>query len=157
MISLGVFAFVGLRIGVIKAILLLVALMAVIATAGPAYAYVSQWLTKHVASPGLSNVLAVVLIVLATLFIVTVAAAILRRVLSMVMLGWVDRAGGAAVGLAAGGVLAGILLAMALKFPLFDVSATTANSTVATIILERFPVVLRFLSEQVNSLCSFLR
>ncbi|MEE8470543.1 MAG: CvpA family protein [Dehalococcoidia bacterium] len=157
LIALGVFAFVGLRIGVIKAILLLLTLVMVITVAGRAYAFASQWLGGYISDPFWTNVLTSVLIVIAILFMVIVAALILKGMLALLLLGWFDRVGGAAVCLAAGAVLAGVLLAIASKSPFFDVAGATANSSVATVVLDRFPMILDFLSDQVGSLYSYFR
>jgi membrane protein required for colicin V production len=124
--------------------------------AGKAYAFTSSWLGNYVTNPALSKVLCVALIGGTMFLIVVLAAMMLKGMLTLMLLGWVDRVGGAAVGLAAGGVLMGVLLVMALKAPFFDVSAATAESSVAGAILERFPSVLSFVGEQVSSIWGHL-
>lgn len=155
--ALGVFALIGLRIGVIKAILLLLTLVLVITVVGRVYALASQWLGGYVSSPLLANVLTGALILIVILLMAVAGTLMLKGMMAFMMLGWMDRAGGVAICLVAGGILTGVLLAMALKSPFFDVAHATANSSVAVVILDRFPNVLDFLIDQVRSLYSYFR
>ena len=151
-VGIAVSTFLGFRAGIIKAVLSLAGLIIGIILAGRYYEALSEELT-FISQPGVAKVVAFIII----LVVVAAAAALLARLLkwatSLMMLGWVNHLGGAVFGFLLGAVLWGALLAIWIKF--FGIGGAMADSSVAAILLDRFPLVLRLLPEEFGAIRSF--
>lgn len=78
-----------------------------------------------------------------------IAASLLRRSASLLMLGFYDRAGGAAFGLVKGVLLVEVLLLAALAFPVSGAAGEAiAGSRLATAFLDGVPVALELLPSE---------
>ena len=154
LVLLGIAAFIGLRIGIIKAALSLAGLIVGVILAGRYYDSLAQHL-GFIPGDGVAEVVAFIIILLGVVIIAMVLALLLKWATSAIMLGWVDRLGGAIFGLLWGAVLCGALLAMWLKY----VGATEAivESTVASILVKSFPLVLALLPQELDAVRSFFQ
>ena len=154
LVVMAVALFFGLRIGIIKAVLSLAGLIAGIILAGRFYVPLAERLT-FIPQANLAEVAAFAIILIGIMLIASVAAALLKWTVSMVMLGWVNHLGGAVFGLLLGALLCGALLAVWGKF--FGVSGFISESSLAVILLDRFPAVLALLPEEFDAIRSFFR
>ncbi len=146
--------FLGLRIGVIKAVLSLAGLIVGIILAGLFYVPLSEQLS-FIPQAGVAKVVAFAIILIGIMVIAGVLAKLLKWTASVMMLGWVNHLGGAAFGLVLGAIFCGALLATWLKF--FGVTGAITESTLAFILVDFFPVVLALLPDEFDAVRSFFQ
>ncbi|MBI2329742.1 MAG: CvpA family protein [Chloroflexi bacterium] len=146
--------FLGFRIGLIKAVLSLAGLVLGIILAGYYYAPLSRQLS-FVPQAGMAEVVAFAIILIVIMVITSLLARLLKWATSVAMLGWVNHLGGAVFGLVLGALFCGALLATWIKF--LDISEVIRASSLAVILLDRFPAVLALLPEEFNSIRSFFQ
>ncbi len=145
---------IGLRTGIIKAVLSLAGVIAGIILAGRFYVSLAGQLS-FIPQDNLARIAAFAIILVAVMIIAGVLASVLKWITSMVMLGWVNRLGGAVFGFLLGAVFCAALLAIWVKF--LGMAGPVAESGLATLLLGRFPAVLALLPEEFNSIRSFFR
>ena len=146
--------FLGLRIGIIKAALSLAGLIVGIILAGRYYVPLSELLSA-IPQADVAKVVAFAIILIGVMVIASVLAAVLKWIASVVMLGWVNRLGGAVFGLVLGAMLCGALLATWVKF--LGIAEVISQSTLAVILLDRFPAVLALLPDEFDVIRSFFQ
>ena len=83
------------------------------------------------------------------------AAAFLKKVAETILLGWVNRLGGAVLGLILGAIFCGALLAMWVKFQ--GIGDTILDSALASFLLDKFPIVMGLLPSEFDSVRDFFR
>ena len=143
---------IGLRIGIIKTALSLAGAIIGIILAGRYYAALAEQLT-FIPQDSLARIVAFAIILVAVMLVTGVLASILKWIASIVMLGWINRLGGAAFGLVLGAIFCGALLAIWVKF--LGIQGPVAESGLATLLLDRFPMVLTLLPEEFDAVRSF--
>lgn len=147
-------SFLGLRIGIIKAVLSLAGLIVGIILAGRYYIPLSEQLS-FIPQTDVTKVVAFAIILIGVMVIASVLARLLKWAVSAVMLGWVNYLGGAIFGLVLGAIFCSALLAIWGKF--FDVSTIISQSNLAAILLDRFPTVLALLPDEFDVVRSFFQ
>ncbi|MFC1904019.1 CvpA family protein [Chloroflexota bacterium] len=145
---------IGLRIGIIKTVLSLAGAIAGIILAGRFYAPLAEQLT-FIPQDNLAKIAAFAIILVVVMVIAGVIASVIKWLASIVMLGWVNRLGGAILGLALGAIFCSALLAIWAKF--LGTGGPIADSGLAILLLDRFPMVLALLPEEFNSIRSFFQ
>ncbi len=146
--------FWGLRIGIIKAALSLAGLIVGIILAGRYYVPLSELLSA-IPQADVAKVVAFAIILIGVMVIASVLAVVLKWIASVVMLGWVNRLGGAVFGLVLGAMLCGALLATWVKF--LGIAEVISQSRLAVILLDRFPAVLALLPDEFDVIRSFFQ
>ena len=146
--------FWGLRIGIIKAVLSLAGLIVGVILAGHYYVSLSQQLA-FIPQASIAKIVAFAIILVVVMVIASVLAWLLKWAASVVMLGWVNRTGGAVFGLVLGAIFCSALLATWVKF--FGIAGATAQSGLVTILLDRFPMVLALLPDEFDAVRSFFQ
>ena len=146
--------FLGLRIGIIRAALSLVGIIVGVILAGHYYVPLSEQLT-FIPQANIAEIVAFAIILIGVMIIASVLAVTLKWIVSTVMLGWVNRLGGAAFGLVLGAIFCGALLTIWIKF--FGIAGIISQSTLAVILLDRFPAVLALLPEEFGTIRSFFQ
>ena len=91
-----------------------------------------------ISNKNLANIVAFVIILLVVMGIAALIALILRSIIKGIMLGWVDRFGGAVLGLILGALSVSAFLAIIVKYT--NTSLIT-DSKLAGFFLDKFPVV----------------
>jgi membrane protein required for colicin V production len=145
---------IGLRIGIIKAVLSLAGLIIGVILAGRFYTALSGQLT-FIPQETLAKIVAFVIILGVVMIIAGVLASVLKWIASVVMLGWVNRLGGAIIGFVLGAIFVGALLAVWTKF--LGIEGPIAESGLATLLLDRFPMVLVLLPDEFDSIRAFFQ
>ncbi len=153
LVIIAISIFIGLKIGIIKAFLSLAGLVIGTFLAGLYYLPLSERLV-FIPQPTIAKGVAFGIILIGVMIIASVVAAFLTSVVSAVMLGWVNRLGGAIFGLVLGAILCSALLAIWVKF--FG-TAVVKESTLAAILLDRFPIVLALLPDEFDMIRSFFQ
>jgi len=146
--------YLGLRMGIIRAVLSLAGLIVGIILAGRFYTALAERLT-FIPQEGVAEVVAFAIILIGVMVIASVLARLLKWAASAVMLGWVNRLGGAVFGLVMGALFCAALLATVGNF--VDVTGIISQSGLAGILLDRFPAVLALLPEEFDAVRSFFQ
>ncbi|OGO44346.1 MAG: hypothetical protein A2137_04580 [Chloroflexi bacterium RBG_16_58_8] len=89
------------------------------------------------------------------MIVATVAAKLVKWAVSAVLLGWVNRLGGAILGVVLGMVFCGAALTMWIKY--LGISSVVEESVLAGVLLNGFPLVLGLLPADFDSVRSFFR
>jgi len=144
----------GLRTGLIKAALTLAGLIIGVILAGRFYVALAEQLT-FIPQSSIARIAAFAIILVVIMIIAGVIASVLKWLTSIVMLGWVNRLGGAVFGLAMGTIFCAAMLATWVNF--LGLSGPVAESALAVLLLDRFPMVLALLPEEFNSIRSFFQ
>ena len=154
LVIIAIDTLLGLWVGLIKAALFLAGIIVGVILAGRFYTPLSQ-LLSFIPSEGAAKVVAFAIILVGVMIIAVLLAVLLKRFTSLVMLGWVDRLGGAVFGLLLGAIFCGALLAMWAKF--LGVGGAIDGSALAPILLDRFPMVLALLPGEFDAVRSFFQ
>lgn len=133
--------FVGLRKGLIKAVLSLVGLIIGVVLAGHLYKPVSG-MFGFISNENVAYILAFLLILALVMLAAFLLARLLKSIISITMLGWVDHVGGALLGLLSGFIFLSAILATWVKF--FG-SEMIAEAFLGRLMLDYFPLVLGLL------------
>lgn len=152
-VILAISVLTGLRIGLIKAVLSLAGLIVGVILAGRYYVPLSEHLA-FISQAGVAKVVAFAIILIGVMVIAGVIAGLLKWTASVMMLGWVNRLGGAIFCLVLGAIFCGALLAIWVKFL---GAGAIAGSGLATVLLDRFPLVLALLPSEFDAVRSFFQ
>jgi len=153
-VIIGIATLIGLKIGIIKAVLTLAGVIVGVLLAGRFYVALADRLT-FIPQETLARVVAFAAIIAVVVLIASIIAGVLKWLASIILLGWVNRLGGALLGLITGSILCGALLAVWAKF--LGISDPIAESALATFLLDRFPLVLALLPGDFGSVRSFFQ
>ncbi|MFC2008364.1 CvpA family protein [Chloroflexota bacterium] len=154
LVPLAITALVGLKIGLIKAVLSLVGLIVGVILAGRFYAPLSELLT-FISQDSVAKIIAFAIILIGVMVIASVLALLFKWAASVMMLGWVNRLGGAAFGMLLGAITCGAFLAAYVKF--FGIAEVISQSLLARVLLDYFPLVLGLLPDEFSAVRSFFR
>ena len=146
--------FLGLMFGLIKIALSLVGVIVGVVLAGRFYVPLSE-LLSFIPHEGAAKIVAFAIILVGVMVVAAVLAKLLKWATSIVMLGWVNRLGGAVLGFVLGAFFCGALLATVGKY--LDVSQIVGESTLTLVLLEYFPAVLALLPAEFDSVRSFFQ
>ena len=153
-VVVAIATFWGLKIGLIKAVLSLAGLIVGVILAGYYYVPLSEQLA-FIPQTNVAKIVAFAIILVGVMVIASVLALLLKWAASIIMLGWVNRAGGAFLGLVLGAIFCSALLATWVKF--FGIADTLSNSSLTVILLDHFPLVLALLPEEFDVVRSFFQ
>jgi len=151
-VVIAISAFIGLRIGLIKAVLSLAGLIVGVILAGHYYVPLSEQLSDIIPQANVAEIVAFAIILVGIMVIASVLASLLKWVASVIMLGWVNRAGGAFLGLVLAAIFCSALLAIWVKF--FG-SGLVTEAFLASVLLDKFPLILGLLPSEFDAIRSF--
>jgi membrane protein required for colicin V production len=154
LVVIAIATLLGFRTGIIKAVLSLAGVIVGVILAGRFYVLLSEQLT-FIPHAGTAKIVAFAIILIVVMIIAGVAASLLKWAASIVMLGWVNRLGGALFGLMLGAILCGAFLATWVNF--LGIGETIVNSALARVLLDYFPVVLALLPDEFDAVRSFFQ
>lgn len=144
---LAVLAFLGWRRGIIRAVLTLAGLILGVFLAGRFYLPFANWLP--ISSVTGARIVAFIIIFIAVLAVAFVVAFLLRKTIAAIKLGWADGILGALFGFLVGAVICGVLIAFFAHF--FNIGVTVSQSWLASILLDRIPVLLALLPDEFDA------
>ena len=148
---LALFAFLGFRSGIIRAALILAGLVLGVFLGGRLYVPFAN-LLSFIPSVTAARVVAFIIIFIAVLAAAVVAAFLLRKTIATIKLGWADRILGALFGLVAGALICGATLALLAHF--FNIEGTVSQSWIASLLLDRVPVLFALLPDEFDAVRS---
>jgi membrane protein required for colicin V production len=152
-IYLGLSVLTGFMEGLIRTVLSIVGLIIGILLASHFYKQLGNILT-FISNKNWANITAFIIILVAVMIIAAIIGLILRSIIKAIMLGWVDKVGGAAIGLILGALSISALLAIIMKYHPLDV---ITNSAFAGFFLNKFPVVLKLLPSEFSTIKNFFK
>jgi membrane protein required for colicin V production len=144
----------GIQNGLIKAALSLIGLVVGIVLAGRFYLSFSHVLS-FIPHEGAAKIVAFVIILAAALIVFGIIAALLTKLASALLLGWINRLAGAVVGVIMGAIFMGAVLAIWVRF--LGMTGAIAGSAIAPFLLKYFPVVLSLLPSEFDRVRSFFQ
>jgi len=153
LVMLFVPTFIGLRKGLIKAALSFAGLLIGVVLAGNFYKPVSR-IFGFIDNENVAYILAFLLILALVMVAAFFLARLLKSIISITMLGWVDNFGGAALGFLSGFLFLGAILATWVKF--FGSDLVT-ESFLGKVMLDYFPLVLGLLPGEFDSIKDFFQ
>ncbi|MBE0479397.1 MAG: CvpA family protein [Dehalococcoidia bacterium] len=147
--------FFGFRRGFLGSVAPLAGILVGVILAGRLYGSMANLLSNWIQNSTHANILGyVIILALAVLAAVSIAA-LMRRFLDLVFLGWIDRTGGLLFGGVVGAISAGAVLTLLMKFLPDTVGNAVSGSVLAAFFIDKFPIVLYLLPEQFNSVRQF--
>ena len=144
---------IGLRIGIIKAVLSIAGVIIGVVLAGRFYGSLGEALP--ISDEGIAKIVAFAIILVAVMIIAAVAAAFIKKVISAILLGWVNRLGGAILGFLLGAIFCGAILSVLGSF-IADTDVVK-ESWLASVLLDTFPLVLALLPDELDSVRSIFQ
>jgi len=153
LVALVAAVFTGLKQGLIKAVLSLAGLVVGVILASNFYESLGN-LLGFIPDENIAGVIAYALILIIVMIIANVLARLLKTIISIVMLGWVNYLGGAIFGLTLGVIFWGAILAIWVKF--FG-TRLVVESLIAEFLLDKFPLVLVLLPSEFDSIRNYFK
>lgn len=150
-VGLALATFLGLKKGLIKVVLTLAGLIVGVILAGQFYLPLSERLT-FITSTAVAGIAAFAIIVVGVMILAAIVAGILKRTAEAIMLGWLNRLGGAAFGLVLGVIFWSTALVAWVKF--IGPAEVIIESGIATFLLSIFPVILGLLPQEFDDVRS---
>ncbi len=144
----------GFVSGLIKSVFSLVGLIVGIVLAGRYYVAFSSNLGFIPGDSG-PRIGAFIIIFLAVMLVATLLGIILTKIISAIMLGWLNRIGGAALGVVLGAFFAASLLAIWIQVG--SPGDFMTDSKLAPILLDKLPLVLGLLPPEFNNVQQFFQ
>ena len=154
-VVLAISTFLGLRIGIIKAVLSLAGVIVGVVLAGQYYVALADVLPFFSETSSAAKIVAFAIILIGVMVIAIVLARLLKWAASVVMLNWVNQLGGAAFGLMLGAIFCGALLAIWVKW--LGAGDVITESMIAPVLLDKFPRVLALLPDEFDTIRSFFQ
>ena len=154
-IFLVVTTITGLSKGLIKTIIPLVGVILGVVLAGRFYGSVADWLSTWLHSPSQANIAGFAIIFVAVVIVSLIIASLLSKFLSLLLLGWVDKLGGAVLGFVIGGLVCGAILTIITKYNFPGMEGTIHDSNLASFFVNNFNMVLPFLPGEFDSVHQF--
>jgi membrane protein required for colicin V production len=154
LVILAIGVFLGLKTGLIKMVVSLAGLILGIFLAGRLYQSLADKLT-FISSEKAAQILAYIIILLVVIIAAAIIAWFLTRVISAVLLGWVNRLGGALVGLILAAVFCGAILAIWAKYG--GGTNLISHSWLGKLLVDKFPLVVALLPAEFDSIHSFFK
>ncbi len=145
---------IGLKTGIIKALFTVAGMIVGVVLAGRFSGSLGGALT-FISDPGWAKIAAFAIILIVVMIIAAVLAAVIKWAVSAVLLGWVNRLGGAILGFIMGFVFCGALLTMWVNF--LGIGGTVSDSAMANLLLGGFPFILALLPAEFDSVSSFFQ
>ena len=137
-------AFIGLRRGLVGTVIPMIGIVLGVIIAGRSYHHLSGFLDNWLNSDAQIKIVGFIIVFVLFMLVAFAVASMLRKFLTILLLGWVDRIGGAAFGLITGGIVAGALLSLITHF-FESAEDTVGDSALAAFLLDKFPLVLHLL------------
>ena len=153
LVALALPTFTGMKQGLIKAALTLAGLIAGVILASNFHEQLGGVMT-FISNPDIANIAGYLIILVVAMIIANVIAVVLKFTAKAVMLGWIDRIGGAVFGFLMGALFMGAILAAVVQF--FGEGLVT-ESFLAGILLDKFPLVLALLPSEFDAVRDFFQ
>ena len=139
--------------GLIRSLLSIIGLIVGILLASHFYKQLGDILT-FISNRNVADIVAFIVILLAVMVISALIGLVLRSIIKAIMLGWVDKIGGAILGLILGALSISAILAIIAKV---SNSSLITDSKFAGFFLDKFPIVSKFLPGDFSTIRNFFK
>ncbi len=143
-----ILAVFGFRNGVIRSLSTVAGMVAGTWIAKQYYEPLSETLSPLINNTTAANIASFVLLFLLILVSASIVGMFVRKVVSLVFLGWLDTLVGGVLGFAVGVVLAGIVLSLLGSTNTPGLSSAIKDSAIAPLITARMPFIMDLLPQQ---------
>ena len=156
-VALAVSTFVGYKVGLIKIVVPLVGMLLATVLSGALHSYLGDKL-GFIDSEKWANIAAFIIVFVVVFVIVYISASMLRKIMQLMLLGWVDRLAGAALVFIVGWIVCSMIVVMVARYgalgvdyvPGSTVSSESVedmidDSALATFQIDTFPIVMKLL------------
>ncbi len=144
----------GLMAGIIKILFAVIGLIVGVVLAGNYAGSLADKLT-FISDARTANIVAFIFIMIVVMIIAAVLAFVIKKIAETVLLGWINRIGGAVLGLFLGMIFVAAILTIYVKY--MGINNTVENSWFAGFLLDKFPIVMGFLPKQFDSVRDFFK
>ena len=148
---LGALVILGFKRGLINTIFPLAGIAVAIILAFRFYSPLANSLSQWIENPTHAKIIAFIMIFVLVIAGALALVSLLKFIFSVFFLGWVDRLGGAVLGLAIGGLVPASILAILTKLHFTAVENTFQDSSLAPFLLNSFNSVLSFLPKEYDA------
>ncbi len=149
LVIIAIPTFIGLKVGIVKALLIVVGGIVGIILAGR----YSDQLGAVFSDEAWAKVVAFAVILLAVLLVASIIAKLVKWALSAVLLGWVNRLGGAVLGFIFGALFCSAILMMWVKY--MEAGDIIQESALANFLIDSFPIALGLLPASFDEVRDF--
>ena len=141
----------GLKEGLVKTVFGIAGMIVGVILASRYYTILAPYL-QFVQQENLSKILAFIIITAVVIVIAGILGTIFRKLISMIMLGWLDRLLGAVLSLALCVLSLGVGLALLTKFSFLGLDQIITQSKIASILLKSYPLIKGLLPSDFSDL-----
>jgi membrane protein required for colicin V production len=153
LVILGFATLWGVRKGLIGVVIPTVGMIVGVVLASRLYSTIADSVFSSEAA--VAKVGAFIIVLVAVMVVASIVSKVLTSMVSLVLLGWVNRLAGGAIGLLLSVVVLGMVLALVARFPLLGLDSAVQGSALAALLIDRFPLVLSLLPGEFDLLRSF--
>lgn len=141
----GILGFIGYRMGMLKLLALVAGVALGIVMGSRFNGEVADILSRWIDSEGTAKILAYAVILVLAIFVVSIIAGLLRRMLKVLLLGWVDRLAGLALGVLAAFAIFSALLSFAQELSFLGLVGADIieSSSLGSFLASKFDIVLK--------------
>ncbi len=144
----------GLMAGIIKILFTVAGLIIGVVLAGHFSGSLADKLT-FIHDSQTANIVAFIFIMIIIMIIAAILAFVVKKIASAVLLGWVNRLGGAILGLVLGMIFMGAILIIWTKYS--GINTAVENSWFASFLVDKFPIALNLLPKEFSSVKSYFQ
>jgi len=152
-IVLVVSMIMGFANGLIKSLMTLAGLVVGIFLAGRFYENLAGAM-GFISNENAAKIVAFIIIFAVVMIIAAIASMLLTKLVSAILLGWINRLGGAAFGLILGAIFIAAILAIWAKYA---GNSLIEGSALASFLLDTFPFILGLLPSEFDSVRNFFQ
>lgn len=139
------FTFAAFRTGIIREVVTVIAFVVGVLAAGFYYDDLAENVLLFIDDDTAANVAAFIVLFASVALGGQLAATLLKRMASLLRLGWLDHLAGAAFGFLKGLILVEVFLILFTTFPYLGLDGTIRGSAIAPLFLDGGPVLLKLL------------
>jgi membrane protein required for colicin V production len=144
----------GFANGLIKSLFSLIGLVVGVVLAGRFYVGLAGSL-GFISNPSAARIVAFIIIFLVVMIIAAILGIIFTKLVSAILLGWLNRLLGGVFGLILGAIFISAILTIWVKYA--GGGSTVEGSALGQFLLQRFPVVLALLPKEFDTVRQFLQ
>lgn len=126
----------GLKTGLIKRAFSLLAIVLGLSVASRTYLQSAGILENVIHNPNVCKGLSFAIVFILVAIAITVVGRLLKGMVNLLLLGWVDRIGGAVLGLIGAAILFGAILLVITKFPIAGLENWIQDSQLAPLLIQ---------------------
>ena len=154
LVIIAISTVIGLKVGIIKAFFAVAGGIIGVFLAGRFSGSLADRL-PFISDHNVAGVVAFAVILIVVMIIAAILAVVIKWATSAVMLGWLNRLGGAILGVILGAIFCAAILTMWVNFQ--GISNAVSDSFLARFLVDKFPIVLALLPDEFDSVHSFFQ